>query len=206
MKKLAARNYEDILQVSSDLGCHKDHLNTFHHSPQNMIPAVEGLLPEPHNTHLLRLLYRLAEWHALAKLRMHTEHTLRALERATKAIGKELRFFREWTRTAFTVNELPREIMTRERRRQRKQAQPRPGKRLPEQGSFSAKKGSAPQSGISANLSGSIPQLDTSVGLKESASGPGALTDQPKKKPLKVKILNLNTYKVHALEDYVHAI
>ncbi|KAJ6619167.1 hypothetical protein B0H10DRAFT_1794003 [Mycena sp. CBHHK59/15] len=52
MKKMAARNYEDLLQCA--------------------IPVFEGLLPEPHNNTVLNLLFTFAEWHVLAKLRMHT--------------------------------------------------------------------------------------------------------------------------------------
>ena len=85
-----------------------------------MIPAVEGLLCEPYNGQLLTLLYRLAEWHALSKLRMHTEHTLEHLDNATTVIGSELRSFQDWTQTGFTCRELPRETEARSRRRQAK--------------------------------------------------------------------------------------
>jgi hypothetical protein len=86
-----------------------------------MIPLVEGLLPEPYNGQLLTLLYRLAEWHALAKLRMHTEHTLAELDKATVAISCELRAFRDWTRSAFTCKELPHEIARRYREQERRE-------------------------------------------------------------------------------------
>ena len=86
-----------------------------------MIPAVEGLLPEPHNRRLLKLLHRLAEWHALAKLRMHTEHTLQYLERATTAIGHELRQFCKSTKEAFKCTELPSETAARARRKLKRQ-------------------------------------------------------------------------------------
>ncbi|KAF8233683.1 hypothetical protein L208DRAFT_1555178, partial [Tricholoma matsutake] len=66
----AARDFEDLLQ--------------------NMIPLAEGLLPEPYNCKLMTLLFHLAEWHALAKLRMYTKHTLNQLDQATVAIGHEL--------------------------------------------------------------------------------------------------------------------
>jgi len=42
---------------------------------QCAIPVFEGLLDEPYNTLLMQLLYRAAEWHALAKLRVHTDAT-----------------------------------------------------------------------------------------------------------------------------------
>jgi hypothetical protein len=85
-----------------------------------MIPAIEGLLDEPYNGRILTLLYRLAEWHALAKLRMHTEHTLEYLDRATTKLGHELRTFRDWTEEAYSCQELPGETDARNRRRQRK--------------------------------------------------------------------------------------
>ncbi|KAF8227209.1 hypothetical protein L208DRAFT_1297930 [Tricholoma matsutake] len=82
MKQMAARNFEDLLQ--------------------NMIPAVEGLLPEPHNSKLMTLLFRLAEWHMIAKLRMHTDFTLTLLTQSTMTIGKELCLFAEWTLVKLT--------------------------------------------------------------------------------------------------------
>jgi hypothetical protein len=87
-----------------------------------MIPAVEGLLPEPYNGQLLTLLYRLAEWHALSKLRMHTDQTLKYLGKATTIIGQELRSFRDWTQAGFVCKELPRETAARSRRREKKVA------------------------------------------------------------------------------------
>jgi hypothetical protein len=84
-----------------------------------MIPAVDRLLPEPHNGKLITLLFRLAEWHALAKLRMQTEHTLGSLGQATVAIGHELRSFKEWTR-GFNTIELPHETAAHERRKRKK--------------------------------------------------------------------------------------
>lgn len=77
-----------------------------------MIPAVDGLLPDTHNGMVITLLYRLAEWHALAKLRMHTEHTLQRLENSTNTIGRELRNFRDTTSRFFKCQELPKETAT----------------------------------------------------------------------------------------------
>ena len=57
---------------------------------------------------LLRLLYKAAEWHALAKLRMHTDSTLDLLEAVTKEFGRLMRQFRDGTQGFDTV-ELPRE-------------------------------------------------------------------------------------------------
>lgn len=89
MKKLAARDFEDILQCS--------------------IPVFEGLLPEPFNGMLLRLLYKAAEWHALAKLRMHSDSTLNLLEAVTREFGRLMRQFRDKTAEKYNTVELPSE-------------------------------------------------------------------------------------------------
>jgi hypothetical protein len=90
MKQLAARDYEDLLQCS--------------------IPVFEDLLDEPHNKQLMKLLYRTAEWHALAKLRMHTNSTLEHLRRLTKEFGSLMRQFRDHTCSQFNTVDLPHEV------------------------------------------------------------------------------------------------
>lgn len=80
---------------------------------QCSIPAFEGLLPEPYNTILITLLYRTAEWHALAKLRLHTESTLDHLKKLTKELGHLMRKFRDTASEAFATFELPRETEAR---------------------------------------------------------------------------------------------
>ncbi|KAL0569737.1 hypothetical protein V5O48_012225 [Marasmius crinis-equi] len=95
MKKLAARDFEDLLQCA--------------------IPVFEGLLPEPDNTQVLRLLYRAAEWHTLAKLRMHTDSTVEALQELSSELGRLLRGFRDSSAKLNTV-ELPREATARAKR------------------------------------------------------------------------------------------
>ena len=77
----------------------------------------EGLLSDPlHNKRLMKLLYRAAEWHALAKLRMHTDTTLTLLDDVTIEFGKLMREFRDFTCTEFETVELPREVAARNRR------------------------------------------------------------------------------------------
>ncbi|KAG6905526.1 hypothetical protein DXG01_002238 [Tephrocybe rancida] len=75
MKKLAAHNYEDILQVLA-----------FGHY----------------------VLFACATWHGLAKLRIHNDLTLAALDEATTMVlGTELRNFVSSTCTSFETRELP---------------------------------------------------------------------------------------------------
>jgi len=92
-----------------------------------------------------------AKWHALAKLRVHSESTLNHLEAQTKILGQRMRAFRDATKDAFNTVELAGEAAARKRR-----------------------------------------------------SAEGNITTQPRG-PLK-KALNLNTYKFHALGDYVQSI
>ncbi|KIL62147.1 hypothetical protein M378DRAFT_13086 [Amanita muscaria Koide BX008] len=95
-KQLAARDYEDLLQCA--------------------IPAFDGLLPPGHNKIICELLFELATWHALAKLRLHTETTLRLLRGSTKRLGKDLRLFRSKVCPAYDTRELPAEETARRRR------------------------------------------------------------------------------------------
>jgi hypothetical protein len=84
--------------------------------PKCAIPAFEGLLDGEHNTRLMKLLYRSAEWHALAKLRMHTDPTLDRLDKLTVEYGRIMREFRDLTCAQFDTVELPREARARGRR------------------------------------------------------------------------------------------
>ena len=81
-----------------------------------LIPVFEGLLPEPHNTKVLRLLFTFGHWHALAKMRMHTDVTLDLLDKETTELGKMLRDFESTTCTAYETRELKRETAARNRR------------------------------------------------------------------------------------------
>ncbi|KAJ8088296.1 hypothetical protein PM082_022368 [Marasmius tenuissimus] len=96
MKQMAARDFEDILQCS--------------------IPVFEGLVPDYDNI-ILNLLYDLATWHAYAKLRLHTEHSLDDMDHATTLLGRSLRKFKSTVCSAFITKELPHETAARGRRK-----------------------------------------------------------------------------------------
>ncbi|RXW14483.1 hypothetical protein EST38_g11371 [Candolleomyces aberdarensis] len=103
MKKLAARDYEDILQCS--------------------IPAFEGLLSnEQGNKEVTKLLYRAAEFHAFAKMRLHTDETLTHLETTAKVFGKQIRHFHDEICPRFDTFELPGETNRRNRQKARRGA------------------------------------------------------------------------------------
>ncbi|KJA13356.1 hypothetical protein HYPSUDRAFT_115550, partial [Hypholoma sublateritium FD-334 SS-4] len=96
LKRLGARDYENILQCS--------------------IPVFEGLLPKEHNDNLMDVLFTLAHWHALAKLRQHTDLSLDILESITVQLGRLLRKFQEKTCPAYNTRELQRELTSRARK------------------------------------------------------------------------------------------
>ncbi|KIK11742.1 hypothetical protein PISMIDRAFT_53270, partial [Pisolithus microcarpus 441] len=98
MRQRVARHFEDMLQCS--------------------IPAFEGLLPAEHDAIVKTLLFRLSEWHALAKLRMHSDDSLAQLDQALKRLAAEIRRFQWTTCDAFKTHKLPSEISARHRRRQ----------------------------------------------------------------------------------------
>jgi hypothetical protein len=82
--------------------------------------VFDRLLPEPHNSLLLSLLFVLAEWHAYAKLRLHTETTISFLETATTRLGSQMRRFDRHTREHFpNTKDLPKEVAARIRRQAR---------------------------------------------------------------------------------------
>ena len=70
------------------------------------IPVFEGLLPEPHNGYLLKLLFNLAHWHGLAKLQIHTDTTLELLAQVMKSLGSNLRTFAKCTCSLFQTRGL----------------------------------------------------------------------------------------------------
>ncbi|KAF8165838.1 hypothetical protein B0H34DRAFT_856090 [Crassisporium funariophilum] len=96
MKKMAARDFEDLLQCA--------------------IPVFDGLLTGEHNNIVVDLLFELATWHGLAKLCLHTESTVCALETSTERLGDALRQFAATTCEVYLTYELPSEEAARGRR------------------------------------------------------------------------------------------
>jgi len=148
--------------------------------------VFDGLLPEPHNTAVLDLLFVMAHWHALAKLRMHHDLTLDIMESVTACLGKLLRSFANVTCPAFKTKELRREADAHARHQLRKAIANQGSSdisQLPRQFRHEA----SPAEPLSAQHQSSI--------QKHSLAGARRL-----------KTFNLNTYKGHSYGDYVKTI
>ncbi|KAG2034291.1 hypothetical protein BDR03DRAFT_837174, partial [Suillus americanus] len=83
---------------------------------QCAIPACEGLFPKDHDDVIQLLLFQLTEWHTLAKLRLHTDDSLNKLDKALKALAKQLCRFQQFTCSAPQTMELPYEVAAHQRR------------------------------------------------------------------------------------------
>ncbi|PIL33276.1 hypothetical protein GSI_04726 [Ganoderma sinense ZZ0214-1] len=95
-KRLAARDYEAFLIT--------------------MMPAFEGLLDLPDDQTVADLLFELANWHALAKLRLHTTVTLDIFRAATGHMYDAIRRFAAKACPNYDTHELPSEAAARVRR------------------------------------------------------------------------------------------
>jgi len=80
------------------------------------LPVFEGLLPPKENKILLDLIFDLATWHAYAKLKMHTDSTLKNFDTITLALGRSIRIFRRDVCSCYDTRELPTEEAARGRR------------------------------------------------------------------------------------------
>ncbi|KAF8673118.1 hypothetical protein RHS04_07673 [Rhizoctonia solani] len=148
MGRLAARNFEDILQCC--------------------LPVFEGLLPSECNALVQRLLFTFAQWHGLAKLCRHTTETLKIMKKLTTKLGSKLRNFAE-----VTQNMNVRETLDKYTRRKKRQAAAQAPRSTQPATSKSKSKASVPS---------------------ETADG------------RRICFFNINTYKVHAIGNYVDTI
>ncbi|TFY79546.1 hypothetical protein EWM64_g4464 [Hericium alpestre] len=170
MKKLAARNLEDLLQCA--------------------LPVFEGLFPDGEDDMVMDLLYYFAEWHALAKLHMHTEFWK----------------FDHDICSHYATRELPREIAARQRRKQTTVAvlamQPASANDTVDQSLNSTNADiTMPVPGPSVPmpmLAASVPPAHTLVPTASAESGKSGSKATAKLKKFNV----LNTYKYHVMGDY----
>lgn len=146
------------------------------------IPVFEGLLPKKHSTVVRKLLFELNTWHSLAKLRLHTETTVRDLEHSTSRLGTILRKFKNDVCPAYATRELPSEEAGRIRRQ-----------------ASAAKKALQSQPTKKTQTLPTTLQKKKMV-LKKSGS------HEPSHQTRRQRTFNLNTYKTHSLGSYARAI
>lgn len=88
------------------------------------MPVFEGLFSDPKDDqHIQDLLFILAEWHCNAKLRLHTDSTVKRLKTLTRTFGFMIRSFARKICPSYQTRELPREEAARIRRRAKKATQ-----------------------------------------------------------------------------------
>lgn len=71
-------------------------------------------MPED-NDRILTLLYVILSWHGLAKLRLHSDATIKLLRQETVRLGKELRMFQKDVCSRYETYETPKEAASRVR-------------------------------------------------------------------------------------------
>ncbi len=116
--KLAARDYEDRLQVCCGMNASELALTL---SLQCFMPVFEGLLKsKADNRMALDLIFDLATLHALGKLRMHVPKTIEALGTAASNVGTSTCVFISKVCSKYATVELPKELAAQGRRKPRK--------------------------------------------------------------------------------------
>jgi len=198
---MAAHDFENLLQVcfESDAAFLHDLI-----SIQCAIPVFDGLLPEPHNGAILKLLFVMAHWHGLAKLRMHNDLTLDVMDAVTVSLGDKLRAFSQKTCAAFETKELPREAAARVHRETKK--------------STSKCRGStrAPNVDVSSSVNQAPPMPNVVTPPHPMIGGQSSSIHTREVNPVvhgtqsntrrRNKTFNINTYKLHSFGDYVATI
>jgi hypothetical protein len=89
MKKLAGRDFENILQCAG--------------------PCFEGLFPHSVNLQIQDLLFTMASWHAFAKLRLHTDNSLNVFRGLTTAFTLQIQHFANKVCPKFDTVQTPSE-------------------------------------------------------------------------------------------------
>ena len=124
------------------------------------------------------MLFELATWHALAKLRLHSETTLHIFEHATRTLGDAMREFLRKVCPDYDTKELPKETASRQRRKAAQAA-----KRPP----------------LMAVTESTAAAANTQNSVAPSTKSTPKLTAKRKR-------FDLNTYKFHRLGDYPRCI
>jgi len=139
----------------------------------------------------MELLFTMAHWHGLAKLRMHNDRTLSVMDALTVSLGDKFRAFVTKTCPTFETRELSREVDARVRRQNANSAP----KRCRTNGTSS----NNPQTEANAQT---INQISSNSLAATQQSTSGSSTKLKRRR----KTFNINTYKFHSFGDYVETI
>ncbi len=93
---------------------------------QTVMPAIEDLLPTADEQPVQDMLFELAVWHALAKLRLHTDVTLEIFRASTQHMYEAVRTFATVVCPRHETRESPRQAQARVRRQQAKNPNAQP--------------------------------------------------------------------------------
>ncbi|KAH8834403.1 hypothetical protein DL96DRAFT_1580429, partial [Flagelloscypha sp. PMI_526] len=99
-KKMAARDYEDMIEIAS--------------------PLVEGLFPGDHDAAIVDLLMILGIWHAYGKLRISPEEVNQSFRECCTLLSEKLHHFKNEICPHYDTKELARECQARQRRQAQK--------------------------------------------------------------------------------------
>jgi hypothetical protein len=188
--------------------------------------VFDGLFDGQDNDDVLQLLFVFAQWHGLAKLRMHTDQTLALFDEATTLLGVKFRRFVNHTCGKFNTRELQREANARARRAAKKSTtslavpfgQAEQARQVAEMPTWAVAQAitlechppptPTPIPGMQTTAGPSTEHLIGVGGeptafsppVAASSTVPAAITAR------KTKTFNLDTYKYHSLGDYTEHI
>ena len=131
-KKLAARDYEAFLVVRTSSLMSMYVVRSNEHKFQTIMPAIEDLFPSVDEPIVQDLLFELAVWHALAKLRLHTEVTLDIFRKSTQQMYEAVTTFANTTCLRHQTRESAQQAQARVRREQVQNPSVRPDGRRKE--------------------------------------------------------------------------
>lgn len=113
MSKLAAQDFEDLLQVWTPWHI----VSVSYHLHTVRPPSLWGLSAHTEGNMLLTtLLFNLAAWHAYAKLRLHTDMMLKEFRTLTSSLGRWVYIFIKDVCSQYDITKLPHEMATCSRR------------------------------------------------------------------------------------------
>jgi hypothetical protein len=212
MKKLAARNFEDLLIVRLMFLVSSVYHTQAHSITQCILPVFEGLLPlnachqvSKEERIILNLLFDFATFHAFVKLRLHTDTILGFFDQATESFLKHVWSFVRDVCPRYQTKPLPKEEAVCQRRKQaekqKKAINKRAGKQPSTSGNESAAMTTKRKRGGDLNDEGNTDSESPSKKSKTSVIDVPTGNNTARRKPF-----NVMTPKWHSMKHYPRAL